>query len=432
MPYNVVVTPEPQRKTHLQDLAQSPSTTFISWEVNPGTATQLPVVSVHHSLPLYRMTNGRTRSTQMEFVADNDLPVDFFSNGQENQNAQQKQHEILAEFAVVGRESSVTPIMEVLKLNGQREPILVTPSGVVLNGNRRLAAMRELYETDPAAYSNFSNIDVAVLPLLTPEQSLEVEVRLQMTPQTLLEYSWVDQALVIEEALAQGRTPREVAALNNESTQWVNSTIRALDEARRYLRDWIANPTAFNLVKNKKQFFLDVAKRVKDKSVLDSEASRRVAWSLETSEDRSGRIYNYNAVIGDDPSLIVERVAEVLGGFEPGADDPEPFEVDFGAIAPGADLQGFIDAADSAGTREVVQAAIQDAADDLVDKKKNAERAAKPLKIIRSARSNLEGLQVLLAPVDDLPQVVAQLSELIIRAGVLRDAAQARLDGLSR
>src|SRR6185312_10992781 len=127
-------------------------------------ATQpLPVIRLGIDVPIYRMANGRTRTAQLQYVRSHKLPVHFFSAGQENQEAQQAQHDILDRFSKEGT-PSIIPIATVLGEGRQTEPILITAAGVVVNGNRRLAAMRELYAGGEATYSSFSHVNCKVLP----------------------------------------------------------------------------------------------------------------------------------------------------------------------------------------------------------------------------------------------------------------------------
>lgn len=427
MVYNIAVKPEAERKALLAQLIESPLSQYAFYGLNKEMS--LPVVLVPLSLPPYRMNNGRTRSEQLEMIADDELDDGFFSKGQENRDAQQRQHGLLVEFAKEGREGSVEPIITVLETQGQREPLIVSPSGVVLNGNRRLSAMRELFDTDPQRHGKFQSVQVAVLPSLTTEQEFDIEVNLQMTPQTLLDYSWVNEALLVEDAIAHGRKASEVAALNRQSPQWVNSTTAALSEARRYL-EWSDQSHAYKEVKNKKQFFWDVAKRVKDRPALEAEAARRAAWLLEGSDERKGRVYDFNPVIEGDPLEVIEKVEETLGDLDVAGPAPgnDELELELGADERAIKLTAFIRAADDKGLREVVQSATVDAAEEVLDKQKNAARANKPLKIIKSSRTNLEGLQIHLVPEDDLVQVIAQLKELVILAHRLQDAAEVRLE----
>jgi hypothetical protein len=55
-----------------------------------------------------------------------------------------RQHGILSKLAREGGDT-ITPIITELERTKQTEPIFIIPSGVVVNGHRRLAAMRDLY-----------------------------------------------------------------------------------------------------------------------------------------------------------------------------------------------------------------------------------------------------------------------------------------------
>jgi ParB-like nuclease domain len=99
---------------------------------------RLQVIRVDINLPVYRMENFRTYTDQHEHIAKEKLDSNYFLKGQELQSVQQQQHEILKRLSAKG------PIIDVLQKDGQREPILISSTGVVINGNRRLTALREL------------------------------------------------------------------------------------------------------------------------------------------------------------------------------------------------------------------------------------------------------------------------------------------------
>ena len=154
------------------------------------------------------MANYRTRTTQFKYIHDHKIADDFFSAGQENESAQQAQHDILTFFAKQGRSTSVSPIITELETEEQREPLLITDSGVVVNGNRRLAAMRELFSERPVEFKHFSHVDCSVLPAgVPPEEIREIEVRLQMRPETKLPYGWIDESIAVWEMIDSGKKP---------------------------------------------------------------------------------------------------------------------------------------------------------------------------------------------------------------------------------
>lgn len=170
--------------------------TFFQFTSGP---MELPVVEVELGLPLYRLANYRTQTEQLSHIRSRQLAAGFFRIGQENVTAQQAQHDILVSFAKLGSGETIIPIYNVLETGRQQsETLLITGDGVVVNGNRRLAAMRELYQADPQAYASFGSVRAKVLPPgLTAVEIKRIETRLQMTPQTLLPYDWVNEALAI-------------------------------------------------------------------------------------------------------------------------------------------------------------------------------------------------------------------------------------------
>jgi hypothetical protein len=126
--------------------------------------TSLSVITLDIGLPIYRMANGRTQTDQLAYIADAKSDPTFFSAHEEDVAAQRAQHKILSILADTGTES-IMPISEELGRTGQTEPILITPAGVVVNGNRRLAAMRELYASGD--HPKFETVECEVLPPLS-------------------------------------------------------------------------------------------------------------------------------------------------------------------------------------------------------------------------------------------------------------------------
>lgn len=83
-------------------------------------------------------------------------------------------------------------LKESLKDNGQNEPGLITREGILVNGNTRCAALREL---DPAKHMR-----VGVLPAsCTWEDINAIEISLQLRPDERRNYSYINHLLAIEE-----------------------------------------------------------------------------------------------------------------------------------------------------------------------------------------------------------------------------------------
>ncbi|MEI9886320.1 MAG: hypothetical protein WDN08_07415 [Rhizomicrobium sp.] len=309
--YDVTVRPQHEREALIKTLREHSTERQKNFDVYESQPVELELITLPIDVPIYRMSNGRTQTEQIAYLKDKGgLAADFFAAGEENESAQRAQHKILWNFA--DEERGVTPITDVLKAEHQREPILVTPRGMVVNGNRRLAAMRELFAADsPSKFPQFANIACAVLPPLTPNQIMEIEVRLQMRPETRLSYGWVNECLMIQRLLNSGKDEKQVAPLMRQKPKDILAALAALNEADIYLRDWLHAPGDYRRVKDDEQFFYDFPTRLKGKDGLLLEASRRIGWVLvERSRELGRRVYAYNRMFGDRAPEVLSRLAE--------------------------------------------------------------------------------------------------------------------------
>lgn len=160
-------------------------------EVVQGRPLDLPMIRVPIDLPKYRMDNGRTASLQVEHLALNPkLRPDIFSGDPELWDAQEAQHKLLLQL---GKQQDLAKFFADTK-NKQINPILLDENGFVVNGNRRLAAWRELLIEPSGKYSHFADIDVAVLPHLTDQEIDRLEARLQIEKDIRADYNWDAQA----------------------------------------------------------------------------------------------------------------------------------------------------------------------------------------------------------------------------------------------
>lgn len=312
--YSINTTAQHQRRERIQSAINASLKTYTFHEFQ-NRQTELKQVRLEIGLPIYRMTNYRTVTAQLRHIKDHSCPDDFFSVGQENESAQQAQHEILTKFAKQGRDVSITPIMEELKTEEQRDPLIITIDGVVVNGNRRLAAMRELIDEQPTEYRRFSHVLCAVLPLeVTPEEIREIEVRLQMQPETKLPYGWIDEAKAIKDMLDTGRSKAHVVSLMKKKTKTIERTVQALHEVDIYLKEYVCEPDDYNRVESAEQFFKDLAKALEGKEGHDLEISRRIAWALISNvDDLNRRVYDYNFSFEKNNSDVVRQLSSRLG-----------------------------------------------------------------------------------------------------------------------
>lgn len=277
--------------------------------------TDLPRIRISQDLLLYRMENFRTFTDQREYLTRHKLDDTYFQMGQENESVQQAQHSLLASLARQGRSESVVPIIDVLKTEKQREPLLITYRGVVVNGNRRLAAMRELLDEDEIANREFNAVTCLVLPEdATPDDIIEVEAGLQGRPETKLDYDWIGDGQLIKRLFEIGWTEREMTDRLRRKPTEIRNALAALTEANLYLREWRKADGKFSQVRDSEQFFKDLPGHLQNKDTDLANATRVLAWTLHDNRDQlDERLYAFNVVIGKGSADVFDRLSTQLG-----------------------------------------------------------------------------------------------------------------------
>jgi hypothetical protein len=405
MPYNIQVLPSHEREAIIT-AEESTSTERYSFYERLDRAEQLPVINLRIEVPVYRMENFRTRSEQIRYRHDNALTDEFFAAGQENEEAQRIQHSFLWRLAQEERDS-VASIVEVLRANQQREPLLITRTGVVVNGNRRLAAIRELADSMPS----FSHVQCMVLQgSVSREELQEIEVRLQMTPNTRLPYEWIDESLAIRELSESGKDARRIADLMRKRVNDVETALNALSEAEAYLSTWKATPTNYNEVLDGEQFFKDLATKVRRLPPEEKAAAQRIQWLLFDSRDEiGGRIYQYKEIAGSLLLQTVTRLVEDLGvALETNAlDDDLEFSIpDEEQLSPFMAIANFIDAASD---RDSLGSQVLDICTGLIEARKGERRSRAALRLVQEAHSRLNQIDLSSAEPSTYAAMRAQL-----------------------
>lgn len=435
MPYQVSVKPAHERKELIAALAANPvSGTQPTHDVYEGVRTMLPVIRLPIDVPVYRMANARTQTEQLAYIAEKKVTANFFQAGQDNEEAQQAQHNILRGFAnaTVG---SITPITEELERSKQILPIMITPSGVVVNGNRRLTAMRELYSERKADFPTFAEVECMVLPQLTEEQIDDIETRLQEQPETKLPYSWINETLKIRRQLEQKtKTENDIADMRRKSVGDIRKALMALNYAEIYLKDWCGAPNDYRLVeKGGEQFFADLVPRLKGKEGPLLEANLRMAWLLFDNRDSlGGRIYNFNKVLGEKAEQVLAQLAERLdvdtGETGDGsADVPSAqgeLEIDLGGETESDGYASIISLFDNEARRDEVFDELKAVCQTVIDSGQQSKAGKAALRAVQDANTRLTEIDISTADPATHNGIDKQLDEIIHRATALKAKLQ--------
>lgn len=217
----------PKRKDFLDNLKPRDAISHQTLQFQ-SSVQDLPVYKVPIALPCYRLANGRTRAVQAEYRIQHGLPKDYFDDP-DSEAALAAQDELLS------RMMDEKDLMKVLRNEQQTEALVLDNRGYVVNGNRRLCAIRRLLGEDAGAYSHFQNVRVVILPQCTEGDIRELEARLQIKPDTKAEYTWIDLALMQRQLRADGKSDKELADLYGVSRHDVQQSIDMLSLAEDYL-----------------------------------------------------------------------------------------------------------------------------------------------------------------------------------------------------
>ncbi|MGW0944310.1 hypothetical protein ACWD4O_17420 [Streptomyces sp. NPDC002623] len=134
--------------------------------------------------------NHRTKAEQQR-EAQQRGQDDLFTSDPLGSAAQELQ------FLILAGQSKFDELTGDLLARGQKEPAIVTADGVLINGNRRTAALRTLKRD---GHPQFGYVRCLVLPAdATPEEILILEAELQVAKDFREDYSWINEAMMIAE-----------------------------------------------------------------------------------------------------------------------------------------------------------------------------------------------------------------------------------------
>lgn len=125
------------------------------------------------------------------------------------------------------RDPDFEELKENLQAEGQNDPGLITRSGIIVDGNTRAAALKELGKT---------TMRVGVLPESTTWKDIaSVELNLQMRRDHRRDYTYINRLLAYEELHAGGLTPAQIAPLFRVKAATIDRDLWVLNELRELI-----------------------------------------------------------------------------------------------------------------------------------------------------------------------------------------------------
>lgn len=245
-------------------------TVTIEWR---GAQTHIDVISMPVNLLSYNPGTHRVRA-QLDYDA---AKADMLKSDPWGEESQSYLHYLLkASPSDPSREDpDFLALMDDIKDYGQKEPGIITPNGVLVNGNTRRAALRELGR---------ENIRVGVLPNDWAWQDIEaVELELQLRKEHRRDYSYVNQLLAIDDETSLGLSESEVSkkfriqAKTFRQARWVLAFIReAIARSKVTLPD--GTPTSLRMIdfEDHQEKLKELQRKYVDLAAKDQDAAERM------------------------------------------------------------------------------------------------------------------------------------------------------------
>ncbi|MFF8290344.1 hypothetical protein ACF068_14100 [Streptomyces sp. NPDC016309] len=209
-------------KRRLDDVRTSGGTretVTVDWNGQPlhCEVIDFPVASLYYNPGTHRVRAQRSLNPAKDEILSKD-PWD-------SESQEYLQHLLQGDPANPDRrDPAFDKLKESLHQFGQNDPGLITHQGILVNGNTRRAAFRELGQ---------QTMRVAVLPeSFTWSDINAVELALQLRLDHRRGYSYINRLLAMEEQAALGRTPAAIAKdfrireATYHQERWILSTIR--------------------------------------------------------------------------------------------------------------------------------------------------------------------------------------------------------------
>lgn len=253
------------RADYLRARASQETVQVPAW---PRTRKALKLAELEVEWVRFSTLNHRTRAEQRAAISRTGN-TGLFSTDPLGPTAQEAQYKILR-----GQEG-FHEIKQDLGERGQQDPAIVTADGVLINGNRRAAALRSLYLDDNQLDAQY--VRCLVLPDdATASELTDLETELQIARDFKQNYGWINEALLIEELFEREnknfervakRMHREVADVASlySKLQQVHQLVDLSSGARQHI-DFNDNESAFD----------ELAKHIKNKQPAETEAVRSV------------------------------------------------------------------------------------------------------------------------------------------------------------
>lgn len=259
-----------------------------------------PIIMMDIDVPIYHLNNGRTRGAQRSYVKKNNHKDNYFEKGLENNQQQRIQHKILYELS----QDSTANIHRELKNSVKfREdaPLLLDSNGMLINGNRRMAAIRELYKSDVKKYDGFKRIPCAVIEQFLDDKTIkEIENFLQVIKENKQDYNWISLCMEIQDEKKRlGLENKQIAVNMGKNESEIERFFNLITVIDNCLENDHKTPGNYSVITSQEQLWKNTEERVnKTKNKGEKDLIYKIGRMISVNSGKFGdRDYKIASVL---------------------------------------------------------------------------------------------------------------------------------------
>ena len=233
----------------------------------PRSEKELPVVELPIDWVRFSTLNHRTSAERRRAAVQAGQPH-LFSSDPLGEPAQKAQYEILM------AQPGFDELRKDLHERHQQEPAVITADGVLINGNRRAAALKDIHDRDNRSGKY---IRCLVLPSDASIQELvALETELQVAQDYKQDYSWVNEGLLIEELYENNnRSFKSVASMMRRKPIEIRKDYEAIQQVNQLVE--LSNGSRLHVeFEDNQSAFSEMSQHIRNKETAEREGVRAV------------------------------------------------------------------------------------------------------------------------------------------------------------
>lgn len=249
-----------------------------------------PIVLMDINVPIYHLNNGRTRDAQRSYVKKNGHKDNYFEKGLENTQQQRIQHKILFELSQDSTANIHRELKSSIKFR-EDAPLLIDSNGMLINGNRRMAAIRELYKSDVKKYDDFKRIPCAVIEQHLDDKTIkEIENFLQVIKENKQDYNWISLCMEIQDEKKRlGLENKQIGVNMGKSENEIERYFNLITLIDNCLEEDHKTPGDYSVIKSQEQLWKNTIERAeKNKNKGEKDLIYKIARMISVNSGKFG------------------------------------------------------------------------------------------------------------------------------------------------